>query len=136
MEEDAQRSPEENSNPSPETDPYPPGPTADGLVNFLSNGDHPVELWPRPERSYEAFKQGLERKYVLVRFADTRGGTEVGFRLDREKSRLEGADWQQGRGRVHLEGDLRLNGVAVRCLAEIDLETLRGQGRLVPAGTA
>jgi hypothetical protein len=35
---------------------------------------------------------------------------------------------------AHLEGGLTLNYVKVRCIADIDLQTLQGKGYLVPVG--
>ena len=54
----------------------------------------------------------------------------MGVRLDDA-----GAEWAQneldtGNKIVHLEGRLTLNYVKVRCIADIDSETLTGQGRL------
>jgi hypothetical protein len=71
-----------------------------------------------------------EMGYVLVKFTGTRGGTEVGFPLDRDACDLSGADFGNGTGTVHLEGSLVLNYDPVRCIADIDLATLEGTGRL------
>jgi hypothetical protein len=68
--------------------------------------------------------------YVLVRFTETRGGTELGFPLDREATDISGANFDEGTGRVHVEGHLTLNDDPVRCIADIDLATLKGTGRL------
>lgn len=68
--------------------------------------------------------------YVLVKFTETRGGTELGFPLDRDKTSLSGADFDNGTGTVHVEGSLILNDDPVRCIADIDLATLKGTGRL------
>jgi hypothetical protein len=35
-------------------------------------------------------------------------------------------------GRVHLEGELTLDYVKVRCIADIDLQTFKGEGYLIP----
>jgi hypothetical protein len=40
------------------------------------------------------------------------------------------ADFGNQTGTVHLEGDLTLDYVKVRCIADIDLQTLNGKGRL------
>jgi hypothetical protein len=72
-----------------------------------------------------------EMGYVLVKFTETRGGTELGFSLDRAATDLSAADFDKGVGQVHAEGNLNLNGDDVRCIADIDLSTLRGTGRLV-----
>ena len=71
-----------------------------------------------------------EMGYVLIKFTETRGGTELGFPLDRDATDLSGADFDQGSGTVHVEGNLILNDDPVRCIADIDLATLRGTGRL------
>jgi hypothetical protein len=68
--------------------------------------------------------------YVLVKFTQTRGGTELGFPLDREATDLSKADFDSGTGAVHVEGNLILNDDPVRLIADIDLGTLKGTGRL------
>ncbi|MFJ5310262.1 hypothetical protein [Streptomyces sp. NPDC088350] len=78
----------------------------------------------------ELRKRTGEMGYVLVKFTETRGGTELGFPLDREATDLSRADFDNSTGTVHLEGHLVLNGDQVRCIAEIDLATLSGTGRL------
>ena len=72
-----------------------------------------------------------EMGYMLVKFTETRGGTELGFPLDRDATDLSGADFDNGTGTVHVEGSLILNDDPVRCISNIDLATLRGTGRLV-----
>jgi hypothetical protein len=104
----------------------------DELVKRLSEGDHPVEASLRPEKTVPAFKEAIDRGYVHIKFTDTRGGTELGVRLDQAVSDLRGADFEDQTGSVHLVGDLTLNYVKVRCIADIDLTTLAGQGHLVP----
>lgn len=71
-----------------------------------------------------------EMAYVLVKFTQTRGGTELGFVLDPGTTDLSGANFEDGTGSVHVEGQLSLNGDPVRCIADIDLATLKGTGRL------
>jgi len=71
-----------------------------------------------------------EMGYMLVKFTQTRGGTELGFPLDRATSDLSNANFDEGTGTVHVEGNLILNGDPVRCIADIDLATLKGTGRL------
>jgi hypothetical protein len=72
-----------------------------------------------------------EMKYVLVKFTETQGGTELGFELDQDATDASGADFEQGSGTVHVEGTLVLNGDPVRCVADLDLATLKGTGHLV-----
>ncbi len=71
-----------------------------------------------------------EMGYVLIKFTQTRGGTELGFPLDRAATDLGAADFDEGTGTVHVEGQLILNDDPVRCIADIDLATLKGTGRL------
>lgn len=98
------------------------------LVQRLAEGDHPV-VTRRAETATE-LKQSIDRGYVLVTFTDTRGGTELGFKLDEKLSDLSKADFDQATGTVDLAGTLTLDYVKVRCLAEIDLSTLEGKGHL------
>ncbi|MCI0338089.1 MAG: MbtH domain protein [Acidobacteria bacterium] len=108
----------------------------DELVKRLSEGDHSVEASLRPEKTIEALKESVDRGYVHIRFTDTQGGTELGVRLDREASNLSHADFENQNGNVCLVGDLILNYVKVRCVAEVDLKTLAGKGHLEPVGQA
>jgi len=101
------------------------------LVQRLSTGDHPVTVGgPQPSLS-ELQKRIEEMGYVFIKFTGTRGGTDLGVRLDRAATNLAGADFAQGAGTVHLEGTLTLNYVKIRCIADIDLATLNGTGHLV-----
>jgi hypothetical protein len=102
------------------------------LVRRLSEGQHPVEVSLRPERTVQALKGSLDRGYVHIRFTNTRGGTELGVPVDRERSDLSGADFEKESGRFTVAGELSLDFVKVRCIAEIDLPSLTGQGRLEP----
>jgi hypothetical protein len=104
------------------------------LVQRLSEGDHPVEAGLRPQKTVQAFKESIDRGYVLIKFTDTRGGTELGVRLDVEASDLSRADFETQTGSAHLVGGLTLNYEKVRCIADIDLQTLSGKGYLEPVG--
>lgn len=103
----------------------------DNLLAFLTIGEHPVEASLRPEKTVMLFKEAVGRGYVHVRFTDTRGGTELGIKLDMEACEFGLADFDQESGFVHLEGDLRLNYVRVRCVADMDLRVLAGTGHLI-----
>lgn len=103
----------------------------DELVKRLSEGDHPVTVGgPQPSVS-ELQKRLEEMGYVFVKFTDTRGGTDLGVRVDKSATDLSRAAFDQASGIVHIEGTLTLNYVKVRCIADIDLETLNGTGHLV-----
>jgi uncharacterized protein YbdZ (MbtH family) len=89
----------------------------DNLVETLCAGKHPVELVR--DRFDEAFQEG----YVHVRFTGTRGGTELGIRLDPAHTR-------ETMGRLEIAGDLTLNFARVRCFADVDRASLSGEGWL------
>jgi uncharacterized protein YbdZ (MbtH family) len=114
--------------PAPSNEPRPPG---NELVNRLSEGDHRVEASLRPEKTVQILKERIDMGHIHVKFPDTRGGTELGVRLDRDASDLSKANFEAGTGTVHLEGTLTLNYVPVRCIADIDLTSLEGKGHLV-----
>ncbi len=103
------------------------------LVQRLTK-DQPVVASLRPEPTLEAFKAAIDRGYVHVLFTETRGGTELGVRLDPAHSDLSGADFEHRTGSVKVGGELILDYTRVRCHATIDLATLRGTGRLEPLG--
>jgi hypothetical protein len=92
-------------------------------------GDHPV-IVSRADKSVEKFKESVDRGYVLIKFTNTQGGTELGIQLDNARSDLNQADFEQKQGIAHLEGDLTLNYVKVRCIADVDLATLEGKGQV------
>ena len=100
------------------------------LVQRLSEGEHPVEASLRPEKTATALKENIDRGYVHIKFVNTKGGTELGVRLDPEGSNFNEADFENQTGMVHLAGNLTLNYVKVRCIADIDLTTLKGEGHL------
>jgi hypothetical protein len=102
------------------------------LVQKLSSGEHNVIVSLRPTVSAQAFKECLDRGFVLVKFTGTRGGTELGMKLDPQASDASGADFATSEGAVKLVGNLTLDYVDVRCVAEIDLKTLGGRGHLEP----
>jgi uncharacterized protein YbdZ (MbtH family) len=111
----------------------PPGrnkPREKSLVDRLCEGDHPVEAGLRPEKTVKLFREAIDRNYVHIKFTKTRGGTELGVRLDRDACDFSGADFDNGNGTVHVEGGLTLDYVKVKCIADIDLSTLEGTGHL------
>jgi uncharacterized protein YbdZ (MbtH family) len=101
------------------------------LVDKLCEGDHPVEVRLQPERTVKSFKEAIDRNYIHIKFTQTAGGTELGFRLNREVSDLSVADFENGKGAVHVEGSLTLDYIPVKCAVDIDLSTLQGTGHLV-----
>lgn len=100
----------------------------DDLVQRLATGDHPVEA-ARPEKTVLALKECLDRGYLHIMFKNTE--TELGIQIDQPNSRLD-ADFANRKGTIHVEGGVTLNYVRTRLVADIDLSTLEGTGRLVP----
>ena len=83
-----------------------------------------------PELS-EFRKRVEDMGYVFIKFTGTRGGTDLGVRVDKSATDLSQAFFEQATGIVHVEGTLTLNYVKVRCVTNINLETLNGTGHLV-----
>lgn len=114
--------------------PPPPPSTGDGphdsLVARLAEGRHRVTASLRGEATARGLKERIDRGYVHIAFPDTRGGTELGVRLDPRASDWSQADFEAATGTVHLEGVLVLDYVKVRCIADIELSSLAGQGHL------
>ena len=100
------------------------------LVRFLCEGDHPVQVSLRPERTLQNLKDCVDRGYVHIKFTDTRGGTELGVTIDRQRSDLKAFQVSRSEGEVMFIGDLTLDYVPVTCVARIDLHTLEGKGHL------
>jgi hypothetical protein len=101
------------------------------LVQRLSEGDHPVTVGGPQPSLQELQKRATDMGYVCIKFTDTRGGTDLGVRVDKEATDLSQANFEQGTGTAHIEGTLTLNYVKVRCVADINLATLDGIGHLV-----
>ncbi len=97
----------------------------------LAKGEHKVIAGAVRDDPLEDLKAAIERDYVHVKFTETKGGTELGFRLDEEHTDLSGGDLEKGTGTIRLAGNLNLDGVDVRCEADLDLSTMEGTGHLV-----
>ncbi|MEP7247466.1 MAG: MbtH domain protein [Gammaproteobacteria bacterium] len=100
------------------------------LVQRLSEGSHAVEVSLRPEPSVKLFKEQIDRGHVLIRFTETRGGTELGVPLDKTRSDFSGANFDEQTGKVRVAGELTLDYVPVRVVADIELPSMKGQGHL------
>ena len=106
------------------------------LTERLATGDHPVTVGG-PQPSVEDLKTRIDEiGWVHIKFTDTRGGTDLGIRLDTEATDLSQADFENGTGTIHVEGNLTLNYDPVRLFADIDLATLNGTGHLEPRDVA
>ena len=114
--------------------PAPPPPSTsepqESLVDRLSTGDHAVVVSLRPTSSAKAFKEAIDSGYVRIKFTETKGGTELGVRVNKDLCDFQNANFDQGTGRAKVAGDLTLDYTRVRCIADIDLQTLEGQGHL------
>ena len=101
------------------------------LVQRLTEGDHPVTVGG-PQPTLEEFQKRVQDMgYVFIKFTETRGGTDLGISVDKNATDLSRADFEQRTGVAHVEGTLTLDYVKVRCVADIELETLYGTGHLV-----
>ncbi len=100
------------------------------LPHKLSQGDHQVIFPSRLDDPVQELKDCIDRDYVFVKFTETRGGTELGFRLDPEHSDLSQADWENRSGKIRMAGNLTLDYVKVRCVGDIDIATMEGTGHL------
>jgi uncharacterized protein YbdZ (MbtH family) len=107
--------------------PVPEGPT---VVETLSRGDHPVEVAGLGEDPLRRLRERIQLGHVMVRFPETRGGTELGVRFDPRALELAGCDLDAGRGKLALRGELTLDGTRVRVHADIDVASMAGRGRL------
>jgi hypothetical protein len=101
------------------------------LVERLSKGDHPVEANLR-EKTREALKKCVADGHVHIKFTGTRGGTVLGFPIDRSRSDLHAIENENGASEISIVGNLMLDYVAVTCVARIDLATFEGVGHLEP----
>ena len=99
------------------------------LVERLTK-EQPIEASLRPEPTVEAFKEAIDRGYVHCKFINTKGGTDLGIRMDEEASDLEQADVEKETGSVKIVGTLILDYVRVRFHGTIELPDLTGAGYL------
>ena len=100
----------------------------DDLVSRLSAREQAVQLVLLPEKNVQTLKSDIERGYVHVKFTETKGGTELGIKLDEEACCFNDVDTPDGH--IHLEGNLTLNYEQVRCTADIHTQSMEGKGRL------
>src|SRR5262249_37710251 len=96
----------------------------------------PVEANGGPKANAAGFKEAVDRGFVHIKFTGTRGGTELGVRLDKAHTDLTRGDFAAGTGVVKAAGELTSNYENVGCHAEIALSTLKGEGYLEYLGPA
>jgi len=104
----------------------------DRLLTSLAAREWRVSVPIEALNGTAALKEMIDEGVVPVLFVDTAGGTELDVMLDAERE----ADTTAVRpGCVRVVGSLVLNDVPVRAIVEIDLETMRGVGRLSVIGS-
>jgi hypothetical protein len=103
----------------------------DDLVRRLSTGRHPLNA--SRAASAEDVRKSLQRGFILLRFPETRGGTELKVAVDERRSILTEGDFAAGRGTIQLVGHLSLDDQDVELHATLDLATLQGHGALSPS---
>lgn len=101
----------------------------DKLVTKLLTGNHPVLIEPRTEDINE-IKERLNQGFVFIKFTDTQGGTELGINVDSQLTCLDKGNFGTNQGTVQVIGTCELNFQKVRCIADIDLSTRQGTGRI------
>ena len=104
------------------------------IVTRLATGEHPIELSSIVGHDVGSLRDAVRQGYLLLRFTDTRGGTELGISISRELSDLSALDHDYVNGRLHVVGDLILDSQPVRCHAYIDLPSLTASGYLASKG--
>jgi len=105
-------------------------PVEESLPLRLSRGPQPVELALRPEKTLEGLLRQINTGAVHVRFTATRGGTELTVPIESDiVSRIQ-QQAARAEGTVQIVGNLVLDYIPVRCIADVDLSTLAGTGRL------
>lgn len=98
------------------------------LVKKLTSGHQPVAATQYKDAI--EFKNSIDRNYVVIKFTETNGGTELGFKLNDSLTRLNDLNFNKATGVAHIVGELTLNYEQVRLIADIDLSTLKGDGYL------
>jgi uncharacterized protein YbdZ (MbtH family) len=104
---------------------------AEHLVDRLSEPQR-IEIRAVESDGVAKLQASIARGFLLVCFPETRGGSEIVVALDSVACRLEGANFHESHGTVHLEGDLSLDRRLARCVVTLDLATLAGTGHLIP----
>lgn len=99
------------------------------LVKRLTE-KQPIEARGGPKDTVGGFKEAIDRGFVHIKFVNTKGGTELGVRLDKQRCDLSHADFEAKTGVVKVGGELTLNYENVRCHAVVDLPELKGEGYL------
>ncbi|MEU7022176.1 hypothetical protein ABZ990_16135 [Streptomyces sp. NPDC046203] len=99
------------------------------LINRLGETESPVVL-DAGIGPAELHTRLTRLRSVPLTFTGTRGGTVLDIAVDADRTALDTADFAAGTGRLHIEGTLTLDRVPARCVADVDLATRTGTGRL------
>ncbi len=100
------------------------------LVKMLSEGKHEITIGHNGD-SLEDIKKRINDGFVHINFINTKGGTEIGIKVDLKNTKLSNQDISNDANLMHIEGTANLNYSEVRCIADIDLISKKGQGFLV-----
>ncbi len=100
------------------------------LIERLRNGQHPVEVVLRPKPSRKALRDCIDLGVAHIKFTDTQGGTELSMDLAMPECELAALQADDAPGQIRLVGELSLNYVDIRCIADIDLESFAGAGHI------
>lgn len=103
-------------------------PPEESLPVRLSQGLQPVELVLRPEPNVEALLRQVKTGCVHVRFTGSRGGTELAVPLKSGDAICEQV--ARGEETIQVIGALTLDYTPVRCVANVDVATFTGTGKL------
>ena len=101
----------------------------ENLVDKLAKGKHAVVFESRTSDIKELHDR-VNNGFIFITFTETRGGTELGINLEKELCNFSKADFDQSQGLIEIAGTCELNYKKVRCRAEVDLETRKGEGFL------
>jgi len=107
-------------------------PAGEPLVDKLSKGGHPIVVTGAASQGASRFREDINAGHIRVRFTETAGGTELALRFDPNAIDLSRGDLETGTGRLRLSSELKLDGAHVKCVVEIDIAELNGNGRLEP----
>jgi uncharacterized protein YbdZ (MbtH family) len=125
---------EASRQPKVEESPMSDEPAVESLPVRLSRERQRVELNLGSAQSIEELLRQVETGYVHVRFTETRGGTSLAVPLEPGLADQIKTQAARGEGTVEIAGGLTLDYVPVRCIADIDLSTLAGTGKLEIVG--
>lgn len=102
----------------------------DKLVKLLLDGEHPVLLEPRI-KDYDKIKERLQKtKFVIIKFIDTVGETELGINVDENLSSLNDTDFRNRKNTVCIVGTCELNYQRIRITATVNLSNKKGRAKL------